>query len=166
MEFKVMRTGWFGDSKTDNQIRMSKGDRTHLGIQNRAIVRVKRGDKSDLAIVQGQFRDLLPYPERVAINTMLAKRLGVGNNMVVEVMPDVTQEEIDAYTSQDNFDKRQVLGMLSLKEEGQKAKDILKSFGLFADEKKKGKGVKKDGNIQPRGRDAQQADRPREPSMG
>lgn len=45
-----------------------------------------------------------------------------------------TQEEADKYISQEEFDKRQVTGAVLSKEEKKKAKDIMESMGLFADE--------------------------------
>ena len=133
MRFKVKRIGSFGDSKTDFIVRLCKADREHLGIQNRALVKVKKGRTKVIALVRPQFMDLAGYPEVCSVNQLLTTKLNLNVNDDIEITADVTQEEADKYTSQEEFENRQVSGAVVSKKEKKKAKDVMERLGLFAD---------------------------------
>jgi len=134
MRFKIKRIGSFGDSKTDFIVRLCKADRDHLGIQDRALVMVKKGRNKVIALVKQQFMDLASYPEVCSVNHLLTKKLNLNENDNIQITADVTQEEADNYTSQEEFENRQVLGVMVRKNEKKKAKDVMERLGLFADE--------------------------------
>lgn len=141
MRMQIKRAGWLGDSKKDCIVRMSKGDRDSLGISARRLVRVKFGDKEELAVVMPQFTDLLIYPQIVAINSILMAKLGVNVDDEVEVLNNVSQEDSEQYTSQEEFMKRQVIGQLNHSRQKQKATEILASLGLFTEEESSEEGA-------------------------
>ena len=88
MRFKIKRIGSFGDSKTDFIVRLCKSDRDHLGIQDRALVKVKKGNKKVIALVKQQFMDLASYPEACSVNQLLTSRLTLSVNDNINI-PEV-----------------------------------------------------------------------------
>lgn len=133
MRFKIKRIGSFGDSKTDFIVRLCKADREHLGIQDRALVKVKKGRQKVIALVKQQFVDLAGYPEVCSVNQLLTQKLDLNVDNSINITADVTQEEADQYTSQDEFENRQVSGVLLRKKEPKRVKDVMQRLGLFAD---------------------------------
>lgn len=134
MRFKIKRTGSFGDSKTDFIVRLCKSDRDHLGVQDRALVKVKKGRNKVIALVKQQFMDLASYPEVCSINQLLREKLNLNVNDAINITADVTQAEADDYTSQERFEERQVQGAILRKKEPKKAKDVMERLGLFREE--------------------------------
>ena len=134
MNFNVKRVGSFGDSKVDNVVRLNKGDRDHLGVRSNALIKVKKGDKTVLALVGKQFKDLASYPETCSVNKLLAKILRLQESDTIEITANVTQEEADEYTSQTAFEERQVTGAVLIKKERKHAKDIMQRLDLFENE--------------------------------
>lgn len=134
MRFEVKRTGSFGDSKTNYTIGLSKSDREHLGIQSRALVNVKKGRRKEIAIVRKQFIDLSGYPEVCSTNLLLTEKLNLSVNDTVHITADVTQEEADEYSSQEEFENRQVTGRILQDKQKVKVKDVMERLGLFVNE--------------------------------
>lgn len=130
MGFVIKRIGWIGDNKKDFIVRLSKEDRNQLGVQQGAIVRVRKGNKQQLAIVKSLFIDLVAIPDSIAVNNLLARKMELNMDDEVEITRDVTNEEVGRYTSQDEFERRQVLGVVLQKEEKKKTKDILAELGI------------------------------------
>jgi len=131
MQYKIKRIGSFNDSKKDNIVRLSKQERNRLGVQN-GFVRVKKGDKSEIAIVGKQSVDLISFPEICTINQLLSDSLNAHISDTVEITNDVTPEEVSLYSEQNEYEKRIVKGTQIKKDELKRAERLLDS--LFASE--------------------------------
>jgi len=91
--YKVARIGWENENPFVNIVLLSRKERQNLEIDKGKPVKVKKGKKSEVAIVEIQFRDLLSQESVCTLNKKLSDKLGAGEGDTVEISKEVTESE-------------------------------------------------------------------------
>jgi len=92
-EFEVKRVGWASQNDVKGVILLSAKERRSLDVGLMSIVKVNNGDKSALAFVHKQFRDLLNMDRVCSVNNALARQLEVAEGSKVTISKVVTETE-------------------------------------------------------------------------
>ena len=92
-KYRVAKVGWENENHLKSVILLSRKERTELGVDVQAVVKVKKGRKTVLAFVWQQFRELLGQDKICTVNKILQKELKLKLNDKVEISKEVTETE-------------------------------------------------------------------------
>jgi len=96
-KFEVARIGFENENPTCDIVLLSRKERANLDVEVASPVKVKKGRKVQIAVVQIQFKDLLNQESICTMNTKLSESLGVKVGDKVTISKEVTETEWNDY---------------------------------------------------------------------
>lgn len=101
-KYKVVKLGWENENPLIPMVCVSIVERKKIGVEVKQPVRVKKGSKKSIAIVQQQFKEFVGKKETCTLNNKLAQLLSAGVNDKVEIDKELTESEYQAFQAENN----------------------------------------------------------------